>query len=74
MSRTTDTDDKAVNFLPKVLDFKPDLGISIHFNAFDRTARGFEFYWRNNLHKDKSFRLCHSITEKVHEIFPVLHD
>jgi N-acetylmuramoyl-L-alanine amidase len=73
MSRTSDTDANAVDFLPKVLAFKPDFGISIHFNAFDGTARGFECYWRNNSHYYKSLILCHDIADEVNKIYPVKH-
>jgi N-acetylmuramoyl-L-alanine amidase len=69
ISRETDINDRAAEFYAKASAFKPDVAVSVHVNAFDGTAKGFEVYYRNtNLAKpyeEKSKRLCSAIEEEV---------
>jgi N-acetylmuramoyl-L-alanine amidase len=65
MSRTTDVDDPAREFYPKAVAFKPDVGIAIHTNAFNGTARGFEVFRNTNSFRSASNSLCAMIEAEV---------
>ncbi|MDR1755106.1 MAG: N-acetylmuramoyl-L-alanine amidase [Eubacterium sp.] len=62
ISRETDCDDLAKDFFNKAKAWKPDLHISVHTNAFNGTAKGFEIY-RSNIgtYKTRSNELCKRI-------------
>jgi N-acetylmuramoyl-L-alanine amidase len=62
ISRTADVDDKAADFLPKVKDFNPDLGISVHFNAGG--GKGFECFYQDNF-QAYSYKICELIEQEV---------
>lgn len=65
ISRTVDCNDKAADFFPKSKAFNPDLHVSVHTNAFDGTAKGFEIYRNTNEYKSKSDLLCTAIETEV---------
>lgn len=65
ISRTTDCNDKAADFFPKAKTWSPDLHVSVHTNAFDGTAKGFEIYKNTNEYKSKSDLLCTAIEAEV---------
>jgi N-acetylmuramoyl-L-alanine amidase len=65
MSRTTDCNDRAADFLPKAKAFSPDVGLSVHFNAFNGSASGFESFYRQNLDVTESKILCGKIAKEV---------
>ena len=66
MSRESDIDDLARDFFSKAKAWKPDLHISIHTNAFNGTARGFEvFAAQSSAFKPRSTALCQLIEKEV---------
>jgi N-acetylmuramoyl-L-alanine amidase len=65
MSRTTDCNDRAADFLPRAKAFSPDVGLSVHFNAFNGSANGFESFYRQNLNATESKILCEKIAKEV---------
>jgi len=65
MSRTSDVNDKAADFLPKAKAYKPDVGISVHANAFNGNAKGFEIFRSVNSFKTLSNLLCAYIESEV---------
>jgi N-acetylmuramoyl-L-alanine amidase len=65
MSRTADVDDPAREFYTRAIAFNPDIGIAIHTNAFNGTARGFEVFRNTNNFRDVSHSLCVMIEAEV---------
>ena len=65
ISRTSDVNDPASAFLPKAQTFKPDVHISVHTNAFNGTAKGFEIYRNTNGFKMQSDTLCKTVEAEV---------
>jgi len=66
MSRESDIDDLARDFFNKAKAWKPDIHISIHTNAFNGTARGFEvFAAQSSAFKPRSSALCRLIEAEV---------
>lgn len=63
ISRTSDTDDLAADFKNKILEYKPTVGISVHFNAGG--GEGFEVYQNVGV---SSFGLCRCIENQVKAI------
>jgi N-acetylmuramoyl-L-alanine amidase len=68
MSRTEDVNDRAADFFPRAQNFNPDIGISVHTNAFNGTARGFEVFRNTNSFRESSTRLCKLIETEVKTI------
>jgi len=65
ISRESDVNDKAADFFAKAKAFNPDVGISVHANAFNGTAKGFEIYRSTNSFKTLSNLLCSYIESEV---------
>jgi len=68
ISRTGDANDRAADFFPKAKAFAPDAGISVHANAFNGTAKGFEVYRSTGAFKTLSNLLCAYIEAEVKAI------
>jgi len=65
ISRLEDVNDKAADFFPKAKAFCPDIGISVHANAFDGKAAGFEIFRSAGNFKTLSDSLCKRIESEV---------
>ncbi|MDR0222606.1 MAG: N-acetylmuramoyl-L-alanine amidase [Oscillospiraceae bacterium] len=65
INRTADVNDKATEFVKKAREFNPDAGISVHANAFNGTAKGFEVFRNTNAFKIVSNLLCAHIESEV---------
>jgi N-acetylmuramoyl-L-alanine amidase len=68
INRTTDTGFKVADFLAKAKIFSPDAGISVHANAFNGTAKGFEVFRNTNSFKTTSTLLCANIESQVKKL------
>jgi len=65
ISRTSDCNDLAADFLPKVQLYKPDVHVSVHTNAGG--GEGFEVYKQTNNLTTASYKLCTAIEKYVKE-------
>jgi N-acetylmuramoyl-L-alanine amidase len=65
ISRTTDAGFRVADFLARARTFNPDAGVSVHTNAFNGTARGFEVFRNTNAFKTTSNLLCAGIEKQV---------
>jgi len=65
ISRRADVNDRAADFFKKAEVYKPDVGVSVHTNAFNGMARGFEVFRNTNSFKDASNSLCAAIETEV---------
>jgi N-acetylmuramoyl-L-alanine amidase len=65
VSRTTDVGFRVADFLARARSFNPDAGISVHTNAFNGTARGFEVFRNTNAFRTTSSLLCAGIEREV---------
>ena len=65
INRTTDVGFKVADFLARAKNFTPDAGISVHTNAFDGSAKGFEVFRNTNAFKTQSNLLCAGIEREV---------
>jgi N-acetylmuramoyl-L-alanine amidase len=64
INRTSDVNHNAESFFQRVLEFKPDAGISVHTNAGG--GNGFEvFRQTSSSQKANSIRLCQAIASEV---------
>lgn len=61
MSRTTDTD--PVNTVAKCNKYKPDVAVSVHLNAFNKTAQGTEVFY--SLFSDNGKKLATSVLNNI---------
>lgn len=65
INRTTDVGFRVAEFRAQVVSFAPDASVSVHTNAFNGTARGFEVYRNVNAYKITSNLLCGGIEREV---------
>ena len=65
ISRRADVNDKASEFFVKASNYAPDVGVSVHVNAFNGTARGFEVFRNTNSFQAASNSLCAMIEAEV---------
>jgi N-acetylmuramoyl-L-alanine amidase len=65
INRTADVGFKVADFRARAINFDPDAGISVHTNAFNGTARGFEAFRNINAFKATSNLLCATIEREV---------
>ena len=66
ISRETDCDDLARDFFNKAKAWKPDLHISVHTNAFNGAAKGFEIYQSGaSAYRARSNALCRQIETNI---------
>ncbi|MDR0198001.1 MAG: N-acetylmuramoyl-L-alanine amidase [Oscillospiraceae bacterium] len=65
VNRVSDVSCKVSDFLAKARAFDPNAGISVHANAFDGKAKGFEVFRNTNAFKIVSNLLCADIEARV---------
>jgi N-acetylmuramoyl-L-alanine amidase len=68
VNRTTDVGFRVADFREKVITFNPDVGVSVHTNAFNGTARGFEVFRNTNAFRTTSNLLCAGIEREVKKL------
>ncbi|MCL2071233.1 MAG: N-acetylmuramoyl-L-alanine amidase [Oscillospiraceae bacterium] len=72
INRTADVGFRVADFLARVRNFEPDVGISVHTNAFNGVAHGFEIFRNTNAFKATSNLLCAYIEREVKALGQVL--
>lgn len=74
MNRTTDIDGTEAAFAQRINNDNIDFAIAVHFNAFNRSAHGFEvFANRGAVHRPRSLLLSREIEKAVRAAIPQLH-
>ena len=68
INRIDDRGFKVADFLAQAKGFNPDAGISVHTNAFNGTANGFEVFRNTNAFKTTSNLLCAGIEREVKKL------
>jgi len=68
VNRTTDVGFRVADFLARAKTFNPDVGLSVHTNAFNGNARGFEVFRNTNAFKTPSNLLCANIEKQVKKL------
>ncbi|MCL1866296.1 MAG: N-acetylmuramoyl-L-alanine amidase [Oscillospiraceae bacterium] len=68
INRVSDVGFKVADFLAKAKAFNPDAGISVHTNAFNGSAKGFEVFRNTNAYKITSNLLCANIESQVKKL------
>jgi N-acetylmuramoyl-L-alanine amidase len=65
VNRTADVGFRVADFLARARSFNPDVGLSVHTNAFNGSARGFEVFRNTNSFRTPSNLLCATIEREV---------